>query len=370
LTDKFIPVFSPTIDEDDIKSVTNALRRGEISGASNIVLEFEEKFAESLGRTYAISVSNGSVALDLAFELLNLVPGDEVILPSFAIISCLSPILRSGATPIFVDCDPNTWVATEDEIIENITSRTKAVLIVHTYGIPVQIQKLLSLCDEQGILLIEDAAEAHGLSSRSGICGTLGDISTFSFYANKHITTGEGGMIVTDDKALASKARLLRNLAFQKERRFFHEDLGWNYRLGGLQAALGISQLDKLNKTIEQKQKQGLIYTESLESSFKKLQIPVLKSEEATNNYWVYGVVLKSGIREVVTESLIRKGIETRPFFFPLHQQPILMKFDIRVDSEFPNSERIGKNGFYLPMGSHVTPDDQEFIVNSLISLI
>lgn len=365
-----IPVFSPLITSKDIFHVLKSLLKNNLSGSSPVVKDFEEQFSDKFENRNAIAVSNGSVALDIALNVLDLNDQDEVIVPSFTIISCLSAILRSGATPVFCDVDLNSWNMTIENVKEAYSDHTKAVLVVHTYGLPADILEIKKFCDEKNIILIEDTAEAHGLRVGQKFCGTFGTVSTFSFYANKHITTGEGGMILTDSKTLEEKAKKMRNLDFNSKKTFIHENLYWNYRLGGLQAAMGISQLKKLDSTINFKKKQGSYYSKLFEKYQTLIQTPLESYLETQNHYWVYGIVLRiDGIRDLVIEDLYNEGIETRPFFYPLHLQPALpSKF--RSKKVLLNTEHISRNGFYIPMGKHVSFKMQNKIVNTIIKSV
>jgi perosamine synthetase len=366
---KLINVFSPKIGLGDMASVLKVLMSNQISGTSPIVNKFEEQIAKKFDRKHGIAVSNGSVALDLAFQSLDLKEGDEVILPSFTIISCLSAVLRTGATPIFCDINKTSWNMTLKDVEKKKTENTKAILMVHLYGLAAEAQKIEKYCEKNGIFLIEDAAEAHGQKESQKFCGSFGLISTMSFYANKHITTGEGGMVLTDDDDLKDKIKKMRNLDFDNKKRFYHDNLYWNYRLGGMQAALGISQLKKLDKTISHKIKQAEIYDQYF-SEEKTLSIPLKNINDTNNHYWVYGVVLnKDGIRDKVMKELYDSGIETRPFFWPLHLQGSLPK-KFRNDIELVNTEHISKNGLYLPLGKHLKIRDQKFVTETLLTIL
>jgi len=366
---KLINVFSPKIGLGDMASVLKVLMSNQISGTSPIVNKFEEQIAKKFDRKYGIAVSNGSVALDLAFQSLDLKEGDEVILPSFTIISCLSAVVRTGATPVFCDINKTSWNMTLKDVEKKKTENTKAILMVHLYGLTAEAQKIEKYCEKNGIFLIEDAAEAHGQKESQKFCGSFGLISTMSFYANKHITTGEGGMVLTDDDDLKDKIKKMRNLDFDNKKRFYHDNLYWNYRLGGMQAALGISQLKKLDKTISHKIKQAEIYDQYF-SEEKTLSIPLKNINDTNNHYWVYGVVLnKHGIRDKVMKELHDSGIETRPFFWPLHLQGSLPK-KFRNDIELVNTEHISKNGLYLPLGKHLKIRDQKFVTETLLTIL
>ena len=245
-----IPVNEPLLKGNEKKYVLKSLKDGFVSSSGPLVKKFEKKFARRLKKKYAISVSNGTAAIQLAFESLNLKKGDEVILPTFTIISCILPVVRSKVTPILVDSDPITWNMKIQDVVKKITKKTKLIIVPHIYGLPVDMDPLLKIVKKKKIKIIEDTAEVLGLKYKNKECGTFGDISTFSFYANKHITTGEGGMILTDNKEIADKCKSLRNICFNEERRFLHYELGWNYRFTNIQAAIGLAQLEKLNSFI------------------------------------------------------------------------------------------------------------------------
>ncbi|MDC3404773.1 DegT/DnrJ/EryC1/StrS aminotransferase family protein [Acidimicrobiia bacterium] len=362
---KFIPVFEPYITFQDKIKVFKAINSKNISGTSPIIETFENKLSNFFKSEKAVTVSNGSVALDLAFELLNLEPNDEVILPSFTIISCLSAVVRSGAKPSFCDVDPNTWNMTLENVKKAYNKNTKVILVVHTYGLPAEVDKIKKFADDKGLILIEDTAEAHGQLINNKLCGTFGAMSTLSFYANKHITTGEGGALLINDEQYIEKAMKMKNLDFDPKKRFQHDNLYWNYRLGGLQAALGISQTDNLEKTISKKIKQAEIYNGIFDSS-EYIQIPQKKSYGSLNHYWVYGIILKKHSRDDLQAFLIDKGIQTRRFFWPLHLQNALPQKIKKNTYQLPVSEHLGTNGLYLPMGSHLKRKDQEFIGNMI----
>ena len=281
-----IRVFEPKVTFSDKLSILKTLSNKEISGSSSIVKKFESQLANTFNRKHAVSLSNGSVALDVAFQLLDLKKGDEVILPSFTIVSCLSAVIRTGATPVFCEIDSQSWNMNLENVKRKWNKKTKAVLIVHTYGLPAEAKKIKEFCIEKNIYCIEDAAEAHGQSDENILCGSFGDLSTLSFYANKHISTGEGGAVLTDSSDFDSRLRQMINLDFQTEERFKHENMFWNYRLGGLQAALGSSQIKNLEKTIIHKENQDKIikicyrlpryFTTTIEANSK-----------SKNQYWV-----------------------------------------------------------------------------------
>lgn len=354
-----IPVNEPVIGARERELVLECLDTGWISSDGPFVAQFEKRFAQEVGRKHAIAVMNGSVALDAAIAALDLKPGDEVVMPSFTIISCITAILRAGATPVVVDCDPITWNATPQAVLAAVTPRTRAIMAIHIYGLPMDMDPILAFAKERGIAVIEDAAEAHGLTYKGRPCGSLGDISTFSFYPNKHITTGEGGMIATDSDAIAEKCRSLRNLGFNNKRRFVHEELGWNFRMTNLQAALGLGQIERLAENIVKKRAMGRRYRELLQGE-NRLQLPAERSTGAENVYWVFGMVLDDSVPFDAQEMMRRLGekkIGTRPFFFGMHEQPVLRRMGMFEGLSLPVTERIARRGFYVPSGLALTDD-------------
>jgi perosamine synthetase len=367
---EFIPVNQPDIGVVEKKYLLEAIDSGWISSDGPFVEKFENSFAERMNRKYGIAVSNGTAALEIAVEALEIKKGDEVIVPTFTIISCLNAILKAGAKPIFIDADAKTWNMNVDEIENKITAKTKAIIVVHIYGLPTEMQSIQTLAKKYNLAVIEDAAEAHGQSYYGKPCGSFGNVSTFSFYANKHVTMGEGGILLTDDLEVAEKCRLKRNLHFTPERRFVHDEISGNYRLTNLQAAVGLAQLEKLESTIEKKKKLGRLYNEILGGS-EKLQTPLEGTQGYENHYWVYGVVLKDKrSAEDITDRLTKRGVGTRPFFWPLHRQPLLKNLDFDTKQSLPVSEMLAKSGFYLPSGVGTTEDQIEKSATILLELI
>jgi perosamine synthetase len=366
-----IPVNTPVFEGNEKKYLLECIETGWISSEGPFVEKFETEFAKFVERKYAVSVSNGSDALDLAIYVLDLKAGDEVILPSFTIISCMSQILRQGLVPVFVDCDPYTFNMDVNSIEQLITKKTKAIIAVHIYGLPVEMRKLEELCDKYDLFLIEDAAEMHGQTYENKKCGSFGDLSTFSFYPNKHITTGEGGMIVTDCEQLYEKIKSLKNLGFQSERRFVHSELGWNMRLTNLQAAIGLAQLERIDEIVITKRKIGKQYNEKL-NLLKFVQLPIDSSYYASNIYWVYPIVIAKECDLTaldVMNELAKRGVGTRPFFYPLHKQPVLSKFGYSTEKKLVNSEYIAEKGFYIPSGLGVTSEQIEYVSRQLLEI-
>lgn len=365
---KGVPVNEPLLDGNEKRYLNECIDTGWVSSEGPFITRFEAEFSQRVGRKHGIAVCNGSAALDAAVQALNLGPGDEVILPSFTIISCAAAVVRAGATPVLVDSGPATWNMRIDQVEARITPRTRALMAVHIYGLPVDMAPLFELARRHGLKVIEDAAEMHGQTYQGRPCGSLGDISIFSFYPNKHLTTGEGGMIVTDDDHLADRSRALRNLCFQPTRRFVHEELGWNLRMTNLQAALGVAQLERLDEFVAKKRAMGAHYTELL-AGIPGLQLPVAKTDYADNIYWVYGLVLDDTVdfdAEEAMRRLAAYGIGTRPFFWPMHEQPVFHKMGLFEGERYPVAERLARRGFYVPSGLALTAAQREQVASAV----
>lgn len=368
----FIPVNEPLLDGNEKRYLLECIDTGWISSEGPFINQFESQFATKVGRSNAIAVSNGTAAIDAAIEALGISPGDEVILPTFTIISCIGQIIRAGAKPVFVDSHPITWNMDVAQIEEKITSRTRAIMMVHIYGLPVDVDAVLDIAQRHNLAVIEDAAEMHGQTYKNRPCGSFGDISTFSFYPNKHITTGEGGMIVTNDNRLAENCRSLRNLCFQSKKRFVHERLGWNLRMTNLQAALGVAQLERLDEFVARKRSMGQLYT-ALLNGIDGIQLPLARTDYADNIYWVYGIVLDDAIdfdAEEAIKRLANKGIGCRPFFWPLHEQPVLQRLGLSEGERYPVAERLARRGLYLPSGLAISIDQQKQVADAVRSLL
>jgi perosamine synthetase len=363
-----IPVNEPVLDGNEKRYLAECIETGWISSEGPFVIRLEEQFARCVHRRYGVAVCNGSAALELVVAALGIGPGDEVILPTFTIISCASAVVRAGAVPVLVDCHETTWNMRTDQIAARITPRTKAIMIVHIYGLPVDIDPLLELARHHSLLVIEDAAEMHGQTYKGRPCGSFGNVSVFSFYPNKHVTTGEGGMILTDDEDLANRCRLMRNLCFQPQKRFVHNDLGWNFRLSNLQASVGVAQLERLSEFIVRKRNMGRRYTELL-AGIAGLQLPLTCTSYAENIYWVYGVVLDDAVpfnAEEAIRRLAERGVGTRPFFWPMHEQPVLRKMNLFENEQYPCAERLARRGFYLPSGLALSDQQIEAVADAV----
>jgi perosamine synthetase len=360
-----IPVNEPLLGQQENDYVMECLRTGWISSAGRFIDRFEERWAAYCGRKYGIAVSNGTTALQLAVDALDLEPGEEIILPTFTIISCAAAVVYGGAVPVLVDSEPRTWCMDVRQVAEKITPRTRAIMPVHIYGHPVDMDPLLELGRKHNLAVIKDAAEVHGaeyLTERFSPeplwrrCGSFGSLSCFSFYGNKLVTTGEGGMVLTDDPNLAESVRSLRNLCFQPQRRFYHERLGYNFRLTNVQAALGLGQVERMDAIVAHKRWMGQEYTRRLRD-IRGLQPPVEESW-ARNVYWMYGVVLdeKTGMDAGRFAQRLREcGVETRPFFLGMHEQPVFHQRGLFVGERYPVAERIARQGLYLPSGVALT---------------
>jgi len=365
--EKFVPVNTPLLSGNERKYILECLDTGWISSEGEFIKRFEREFSQYVGRQYGIAVSNGSAALDIAIEAIGIKPGDEVIMPAFTIISPALSVVRAGGIPVLVDTNPATWNMDVDQIESRITPKTKAVVVVHIYGLPVEMDKVLALCKKHNLILVEDAAEMHGQTYNGKMCGSFGDISIFSFYPNKHITTGEGGMIVTDQEALAQKCQKLRNLAFEPNgRRFVHHELGWNYRMTNMQAALGVAQLEKIGMHLEKKRETGRLYSEGLQG-IKGFELPPKSTSYAENIYWVYGLVADSeDLCNSTVKALAEANIGTRPFFWCMHEQPVFLAKGLFAGERYPHAERLARNGFYLPSGLGLTNEDIDYVIQTV----
>lgn len=368
----FIPVNEPLLDGNEKKYLCECIDTGWISSEGPFVKEFEQKMSASVNRKYGIAVSNGTAALEVACQALGITHGDEVIMPTFTIISCAMAVTKLGAIPVLVDSDIKTWNMKVDEIEKKITSKTKAIMIVHIYGLPIMVDKVLELAKKYNLKVIEDAAEMHGQTYNGKPCGSFGDISTFSFYPNKHVTTGEGGMVVTDDENLAQRCQMLRNLCFRKDVRYVHDEISDNYRFTNLQAAVGLAQLERLDEFIQKKRDMGKYYTEKLQG-VKGIQLPIEKTSYADNIYWVYGILLKEEIKvdnRQIQKLLASEGIGTRTFFWCMHEQPVYQNMGLDMGKEYLNAEYMARKGFYIPSGLALTKEQMDKVVEGIINVM
>lgn len=351
-----IPVCEPLIDESALANVTEAVRSGWISSDGRFIAEFERRWAEYCGVGHGVAVCNGTAALAVALQALRLEPGSEIILPSLTIISCVLAVLDAGCVPVLVDCEPDTWCLDVAQVAARITPRTRAVMPVHLFGHPADMAPLRELADRHGLAIVEDAAEAHGAEYDGRRVGGLGTLGCFSFYANKIITTGEGGMVVTDDAVLAERMRELRNLCFRRDRRFLHTELGRNYRMTNMQAAVGVAQVDRIADHLARKRRMADLYTQRL-GEVAGLALPV-ELPGARNVYWMYGVVLDDAVPFDAAEFAPRlhaHGVDSRPFFLGMHEQPALRERGLFVGEHYPATERLSRRALYLPSGLTLT---------------
>ena len=373
MSNKFIPVNIPKLYNSEKTNVINCVRTNWISSEGKFVKEFEKKFSQYNSRKFGVAVSSGTAALEVAIKSLNLKKNSEVIIPSFSIIATALCVVKCGLKPILVDCSLSTWNMDPEKVLKKISKKTSAIIITHIYGLPVDLQKIMNVAKKKNIKIIEDAAEVIGLKYKNRMCGSFGDVSTFSFYANKHITTGEGGMIVTNKKDIYEKCKSLRNLSFSKSYfdRYNHDDIGWNYRMTNMQAALGCGQLKSINKIVKRKREIGKLYFEKLKDN-KKIILQKNKTKYANNIYWVFGVLLKKKnlSRNQIMKKLLKKNIDSRPFFLSMNKQKIFKKLKIFQNVRMPNSEYLSKNGFYLPSGLGIKNSEINYIAKVLQEIL
>jgi len=365
-----IPVNTPLLSGRERELLMECIDTGWISSEGPFIKQFEKNLAEYVGRKAGIAVANGSAALDVAIKALKIGKGDEVIVPAFTIISPVQSIVTAGAVPVLIDSDAVTWNMDTSQIEAKITSKTKAILVVHIYGLPVDMDPILKLCEKYSLYLIEDAAEMHGQTYKGKQCGSFGNVSIFSFYPNKHITTGEGGMIMADDDDVIERCQKLRNLAFEPEKpRFIHYELGWNYRMTNLQAALGVAQLEKLDEHIQRKREIGKLYQDGLQG-IKKFQLPLKATEYAENIYWVFGLVAESeSLKQKMVSALNEMKIGTRPFFWCMHEQPVFTAMGLFKGEHYPVAEMLARNGFYIPSGLALTNAEVNYVCDKVLKL-
>lgn len=365
---KNVPVNSLSFNGNEKKYLAECIDSGWISSEGPFIERFETQFAQYIGRKHGVAVSSGSAALDIAVIAAGITKEDEVIMPTFTIISPALSVIKAGAVPVLVDSDPDTFNMNVDEIEAKITSKTKAIIVVHIYGLPVKIDQVLALAKKYNLKVIEDAAEMHGQTHNGKKCGSFGDISIFSFYANKIISTGEGGMILCDNADIAQHCMKLRNLAFETTGpRFIHNEPGFNYRMTNLQAAVGVAQLEQIDTFIEKKHAIGKYYNEHL--AFVKnygYSLPVPTTNYADNIYWVYTLVAPDeDSQKLCLKHLNENKIGTRPFFICMHQQPVFNKINLFTKDVHVNAEQFSVNGFYIPSGLGLTEEELETVVKS-----
>lgn len=371
MKNNFIPVNTPLLGGNELEYITDCVKTGWISSEGSYVEKFEAAVAEKVNKKYGIAVSNGTAAIDIAIAALNISEGDEVILPTHTIISCIIQIVRAGAIPVLVDSCPETWNMDVSKIEERITSKTKAIMAVHLYGLPAEIDKIMSLAKKYNLFVIEDASQMLGQTYKGKPCGSFGDISTMSFYPNKLITTGEGGMCLTNSEELAERCKSLKNLCFQNHKRFVHEELGWNYRMTNLQAALGLAQIERLDFHVKRKREIGNLYLK-LFKSLKSVQLPLKSKSYSDSLFWIFGLVINENHQfdaEYAMKELTNQGIGVRPFFYCLHKQPVFQKMGLFKGERYPVAEMLSERGFYIPSGLGITDEQIKTVSEKVITL-
>jgi perosamine synthetase len=370
-----IPVNEPLIGSKELEFVNDAVSSGWISSEGKYIQLFEQEFAKFHGVKHAITINNGTNALILALRALNLPKGSEVIMPSMTIISCALACVYNDLVPVFVDCEPDTWCMDMTQVEAAINANTKALMPVHFYGHSVNMDSILQIAEKHNLFVIEDFAEAIGAEYKGRKCGTMGHLNCASFYANKTITTGEGGICLTNDDAIATEVRKLKNLAFVPERRFIHYELGFNYRMTNVQAALGYGQMFNIEAQIKRKIEVAKLYNEFLKPLTEKglIQLQTQKPD-VVNIYWVNALVLNSSLginASTIMKLLADKGVQTRPFFYPMHKQPVFENFAWFNKSQFlPVTEKIAEYGFYLPSGLTLDNETIKKVADILIETI
>jgi perosamine synthetase len=361
-----IPICEPTLSGREIAYLTDCIKTNWISSKGNYVVEFENEFSRFCNANYGIATSSGTTALHLALVALGIGKNDEVIVPTLTMIATANPVIFAGATPVFVDSEPNTWNIDVNAIEKKINDRTKAIMPVHLYGHPVDMDPLIKLAKKYNLFVVEDAAEAHGAEYKGKIVGCLGDVGCFSFYTNKIITTGEGGMSVTNNDETADKLSLFRDLAHSKEKRYLHYEIGYNYRMTNLQAAIGLAQMEKIHEYISARRSHAKLYN-SLLKDVEGITLPP-EADWAKNIYWLYSILIEDdfGIeRDELMLRLEKNGIETRPFFIPMHRQPVFKKMGI-IKGEFPIADELCTKGLCLPSSSSLKEEQIEFICDTI----
>jgi perosamine synthetase len=359
----FIPVSEPNLCGNEEAYVLACLKSTWISSRGEYINRFERRFAEYLGVKQAVVTSNGTTALHLILRALGIGPGDQVIVPTLTYVASANAVLYVGAEPVFVDCDPADWNMRVEDVWESITPRTRAIMAVHLYGALVDMAPLRELCDSRGIKLIEDAAEALGGEYMGVKAGALGDLAAFSFFGNKTITTGEGGMVTTNDDELAQRIRQLKDQGQSANRRYWHDVLGYNYRMTNIQAAIGLAQLENVDRFVSQKRKNAHLYQRYL--SEPEVQHSIEKPG-TLHSYWMYSILLKGPLgcyRDEFMERLRDKGVETRPFFYPIHTLPIYCQ---GITRDFPIAEEVSARGINLPSSTKLTEEDIIYICDQV----
>lgn len=354
-----IPVAEPWLGEDEIKNVLDCVKSGWVSSIGKYVEKFEKEFVRFCGVKYGVSTSSGTTALHLALSALEIKEGDEVIVPTLTFIATANAVTYAGAKPIFVDSEIETWNIDPHKIEQKITKRTKAIVVVHLYGHPANIIPILKIAKKYNLYVIEDAAEAHGAEYQFKKVGSFGDIACFSFYGNKIITTGEGGMCITNNKKLAEKMGFLKDHGMSKKKRYWHPVIGFNYRLTNLQAAMGLAQLKKIKCIIKKKRQIAKTYNDLLQGT-KGISLPP-EMPWAKNVFWLYSILIEYNFRFTrnrLMQKLKENGVDNRPFFYPIHILPPYSRGE-----KYPIAEKLSKSGISLPSSPSLTKADIEKVV-------
>ncbi|MCU1349559.1 MAG: putative aminotransferase [Acidobacteria bacterium] len=366
--DRITPVADTLLDGNELRYVTECIETNWVSSEGPFVRRFEEAFAAAAGCRFGIACSSGTTALHLLLATIGLQPGDEVIVPAFTMIATANAVTYTGASPVLVDAEPVTWNLDVELVERKITPRTRAIVVVHTYGHPVDVDPLRALAADRGLYLLEDAAEGHGAVYRGRCVGSLGDAAIFSFYGNKIVTTGEGGMITTNDERIAALARQLRGHAFSPVRHFWHEHLGFNYRMTNLQAAVGLAQTERLETLVETRRRNARRYAGAL-ADVPGLTLPA-ERPDVTNVFWMYALLVEDEFgcsRNDLRRALAARGIETRSMFIPIHVQPIYRQ--AFRGERYPVAEELCRKGLYLPSGPGLRAADVDYIAAAIAAI-
>lgn len=366
-TNKFIPIAEPNLTGNEEKYVLDCLHSGWISSLGKYIPIFEESFSKYCGARYGVSTANGTVALHLALAALGIKNGDEVIIPDLTFIATANAVTYTGAKSVLVDVLKETWNIDPLKIEEKITKKTKAIIVVHLYGLPCDMNPILKIAKKYHLYVIEDAAEAHGAEYYGKMVGSLGDIGCFSFYGNKTMTTGEGGMVITNNKKFAGKAEFLKDHAMSKKRKYYHPVVGFNYRMTNIEAAIGLAQLEKIKEFLAKKREIARLYNLSLRN-LEGISLPPSGNKQIKSTYWMYSILVNKEVkisRDELIKELRKKNIDSRPFFIPLHRLP-----PYKTMEKFPVADNLGKRGLSLPCGVSLEKQDLFYISKQIGKII
>lgn len=360
---RFIPISEPNIGEHELLNVIDCVKSTWISSIGDYINKFEKEFSVYCGAKYGVSVSNGTVALQLALRSLGIKNGDEVIIPNLTFIATANAVTYLGAKPVLVDCENETWNLNTKNIEKAVTGNTKAIIPVHLYGHPCDMDLIMKIAKKYNLKVIEDAAEAHGAEYKGRKVGSIGNIGCFSFYGNKTITTGEGGICITNNKILANKMRFLKDHGMSTKKRYWHQEIGYNFRMTNIQAAIGCAQLEKINEFIKIKRQNAFLYNSILKDSNKIILPP--EKKWAKNTYWLYSILLKNINTNNLISNLREKNIDSRRFFYPINVLP-----PYKQKGDFKVSNRLSKMGISLPSSTNLTEEEIKYICHTLLEII